>query len=206
MRSHNNTRCSWFISLKYCLIHEHIDTYVPCRHMLENSAVMETKLLHLQLFINSHFHFLIVMELVAQTNYSMMGQCQEQGVFQSFQWKSCHSCCPIRVAWGYVVLLRDWTSQTIQPVPMSSVMQLSQQAFALIVLWVTRCNTDYFPPPILEYKIDAINYSRTVGTLNFVALGEVGSFLCIPGPFEDWDGKSVYHCHFEFQELDFISL
>jgi hypothetical protein len=47
--------------------------------MLENSAVMETKLLDLQPFINSHFH--IVMELVAQTNYSMTGQCQEQGVF-----------------------------------------------------------------------------------------------------------------------------
>jgi len=41
--------------------------------MFENSAVVETKLLHLQPLINSYFHFLIVMELVAQTNYSMMG-------------------------------------------------------------------------------------------------------------------------------------
>jgi hypothetical protein len=49
--------------------------------MFENSAVVETKLLHLQPFVNSHFHFLIVMESVAQTNYSMMGQCQDQGVF-----------------------------------------------------------------------------------------------------------------------------
>jgi len=49
--------------------------------MFENSAVVETKLLHLQPFINSHFHFLIVMESVTQTNYSMTGQCQDQGVF-----------------------------------------------------------------------------------------------------------------------------
>jgi len=72
MRSHDNTRWSSFIPLKY-LIHEHIDTYVQCGHMFENSAVVETKLLHLQPFINSYFHFLIVMELVAQTYYSMTG-------------------------------------------------------------------------------------------------------------------------------------
>jgi hypothetical protein len=64
------------------------------------------------------------------------GNVKNRGYFsQSFQWKSCHSCCPIWVEWGYVVLLRDRTSQTIQSVPTSSIMQLSQQAFALIVLW-----------------------------------------------------------------------
>jgi len=49
--------------------------------MFENSAVVETKLLHLQPFINNHFHLLILMESVALTNYSMTGQCQDQGVF-----------------------------------------------------------------------------------------------------------------------------
>lgn len=98
MGSHGNTRCDSFIPLEYCLIHEHIDTYVPCRHMFENFAAVETKLLHLQPFINSHFHFLIFIESVAHTNYSMMGQCQDQGgFFTKFPVKSCHNCCMIQV-------------------------------------------------------------------------------------------------------------
>ena len=49
--------------------------------MFKNSGVVETKLLQLQPFINSHFHFLIVMESVTQTNYGMTRQCQDQGIF-----------------------------------------------------------------------------------------------------------------------------
>lgn len=71
------------------------------------------------------------------------------------------------------VLLRDRTSQTTQSVPMNSIMQLSQQAFALIVLFVTICNTDYFFfYPRMQNRYH--NYSRTVGTLNFVALRKLG--------------------------------
>jgi hypothetical protein len=79
MRSHDNTRCSSLIPPEYCLIHEHVVTYVPCKHMFENFAMVETKILHLQPFINSHFYLIIFMESVAQTNYNMMRQCQDQG-------------------------------------------------------------------------------------------------------------------------------
>jgi hypothetical protein len=50
------------VSLFVHIIPENIDAFVPCWHRFKNSVAAEIGLLHSQPFMNSHFHFLIIVE------------------------------------------------------------------------------------------------------------------------------------------------
>jgi hypothetical protein len=55
---------SIYISLFFSITPEHSDTSAPVWHEFNNSVTADTRLFHLQLLTNSHFHFLIIVELV----------------------------------------------------------------------------------------------------------------------------------------------
>jgi hypothetical protein len=46
------------------MIAEHIDAFVPSWHEFKNFVTVEISLLHLQPFMNCHFHIFITEELV----------------------------------------------------------------------------------------------------------------------------------------------
>lgn len=68
MTSHYNIKCCSFYStavlLCFFMISEHIGVFVLPWHKFKNSVVIEIGLLHMELFINSHFSFLSSVEPV----------------------------------------------------------------------------------------------------------------------------------------------
>jgi hypothetical protein len=82
VRSHYNIK----VTLFFTIIPEHIYAFVTSWQKYKNSVAVEIEFLHLQLFMNSHFHCLLhyygIGDLPnvaseAQTNGSLTGQGQD---------------------------------------------------------------------------------------------------------------------------------